>query len=141
MTYLFINPTSQLALPKNRNFRAKYLRSASKTYSAGHQKGIHVGVCGGFEAVFSLNHPVPQAEKESKKPGKPSKTFKPRHKSAPLAPVSGVLQYSETQQPHHVRKLPHGLARTGQTTTSLAVSPGRVSAWARQHPLVAATAG
>jgi hypothetical protein len=40
------------------NFPSKWPHSAPKTHAAGHQNDIHVGECGGFVGVFSLNYPV-----------------------------------------------------------------------------------
>jgi hypothetical protein len=39
------------------SFPSKRPHSAPKTQAAGHRKDIHVGVCGGFVGVFSLEHP------------------------------------------------------------------------------------
>jgi hypothetical protein len=42
---------------QNHQFFVKIAHAAPKTYSAAHQNAMHVGGCGGFVGVFSLNRP------------------------------------------------------------------------------------
>jgi hypothetical protein len=43
--------------PKTNDFPAQLGHFVSETRASGDQNNIHVGVCGGFVGVFSLNYP------------------------------------------------------------------------------------
>jgi hypothetical protein len=79
--------------PECGTFQEEHPRPAPKTYRVEHQKAIHVGECGGFVGVLSLNNPKIRTEKALFRPHSCSKQhdsgpkfaiFRPHSRPVPL---------------------------------------------------------